>query len=61
LQGVHLKVVSEMLGHKTVSKTLDTYSHGLPDMQKDATAALDRLLAGSGAELHAPSEQGDTG
>ncbi|HEU5343395.1 MAG TPA: hypothetical protein VFU60_03530 [Ktedonobacterales bacterium] len=50
-----------MLGHKTVSKTLDTYSHGLPDMQKDATAALDRLLAGSGAELHAPSEQGDTG
>lgn len=44
LQGIHPKVVSEMLGHATVSMTLDTYSHVLPDMQKDATAALDRLL-----------------
>lgn len=44
LQGVHPKVVSEMLGHATVSMTLDTYSHVRPDMQKDATAALDRLL-----------------
>lgn len=33
-----------MLGHATVSITLDLYSHVLPDMQRDATAALDRLL-----------------
>jgi integrase len=44
LQGVHPKVVSEMLGHSTVSMTLDTYSHVLPDMQRDATAAFDRLF-----------------
>jgi len=50
LQGVHPKVVSEMLGHATVSMTLDTYSHVLPDMQKDATAALDRLLIEGGAK-----------
>lgn len=45
LQGVHPKVVSEMLGHASVSITLDLYSHVLPNMQKDATAALDRLLS----------------
>jgi len=43
-QGIHPKIVAEMLGHSTVSMTLDTYSHVLPDMQKDATAAFDRLL-----------------
>lgn len=44
LQGVHPKVVSEMLGHSTVSITLDLYSHVLPEMQRDATRALDKLL-----------------
>lgn len=44
LQGVHPKVVSEMLGHSTINITLDIYSHVLPDMQRDATAALDKLL-----------------
>jgi integrase len=38
------KVVQEMLGHSTVSMTLDTYSHVLPDMQSEAAASLDRLL-----------------
>lgn len=33
-----------MLGHSTVSMTLDTDSHVLPDMQRDATAAFDRLF-----------------
>jgi integrase len=44
LQGVHPKIVSEMLGHASITITLDLYSHVLPDMQKDATAAMDRLL-----------------
>ena len=44
MQGIHPKIVSEMLGHSTVSMTLDTYSHVLPDMQRDATAAFDRLF-----------------
>jgi integrase len=43
-RGVHPKVVSELLGHSTVSMTLDRYSHVLPDMQRDATAAMDTLL-----------------
>jgi integrase len=44
LGGVHPKVVSEMLGHSTISITLDTYSHVLPTMQRDAAATLERLF-----------------
>jgi integrase len=43
-QGVHPKVVSELLGHSSIGLTLDTYSHVLPDMQQQAVAAMDRLL-----------------
>lgn len=45
LRGVHPKIVSELLGHSSVSLTLDVYSHVLPDMQREATTALDRMLA----------------
>ncbi len=38
--GVHPKVVQELLGHSTISMTMDTYSHVLPSMQKDA---MDRI------------------
>jgi integrase len=38
------KVVSERLGHANVHITLDTYSHVLPNMQKQAAEKLDRLL-----------------
>jgi integrase len=44
LKGIHPKVVSEMLGHTTISITLDLYSHVLPDMQREAAAAMDELL-----------------
>jgi integrase len=43
-QRVNPKVVSEMLGHSTVSITLDIYSHVLPDMQQDAAAAIGAAL-----------------
>ena len=41
------KVVSERLGHATVSITLDTYSHVLPDLQREAEAALGGILVGN--------------
>jgi integrase len=31
-KGVHPKIVSEMLGHSSVSITLDTYSHVIPGL-----------------------------
>lgn len=43
-QGVNIKVISERLGHTTVAMTLDTYSHLMPDMQKTAVNALDKLF-----------------
>jgi integrase len=42
----HPKVVSERLGHASVTLTLDTYSHVLPTMQRAATEKLESLLFG---------------
>jgi len=47
--GVHPKVVSERLGHATVGLTLDTYSHVLPDLQRDAAEVMDSVLGSVGA------------
>jgi integrase len=41
IKGVHVKLVSEMLGHSTIVLTLDTYSHVIPAMHGDAAAAMD--------------------
>lgn len=43
-QGVHAKIVSEMLGHSSVALTLDTYSHVAPTMQESAAAKMDAAL-----------------
>ncbi len=45
-EGVPIKVVQEVLGHSSVSVTMDVYSHVLPDMQERAAAAMDGLLSG---------------
>jgi integrase len=42
--GIHPKVVSERLGHATVSITLDTYSHAIPAMQEEAAALIAQLV-----------------
>lgn len=44
LAGENPKVVSERLGHATIAITLDTYSHVLPTMGKEAAAKLDKLF-----------------
>jgi integrase len=43
-KGVHVKLVSEMLGHSTIVLTLDTYSHVIPAMHADAAAAMDAVF-----------------
>ena len=43
--GANPKVVSERLGHSGITLTLDTYSHVIPSMQKEAADQLDALLA----------------
>lgn len=44
--GVHPKVVQERLGHATISVTLDTYSHVLGSLQREAADRLDDVLGG---------------
>ena len=43
-QGVHPRVVMEMLGHSQISLTMNTYSHVLPSLQRDAADKLDSLM-----------------
>jgi hypothetical protein len=47
-QGVHPKIVSERLGHATISMTLDRYSHVLPGLQAAAAEAFEQALAARG-------------
>lgn len=44
LAGVHVKVMRERLGHANIAITLDTYSHVLPNMQREASEKFDAML-----------------
>jgi hypothetical protein len=44
-KGKHPKFVQELLGHATVSITLDTYSHVLPGMDDGLAEAMDDALS----------------
>ena len=44
--GVPVKVVSERLGHATVTITLETYQHVMPGMQAEAAARFAALVGG---------------
>src|SRR5579875_2633262 len=41
---IHPKIVQELLGHSTISITMDIYSHMLPGMQQEAVKKLDQAL-----------------
>jgi integrase len=43
-RGVHVKLVSELLGHSSITLALDTYSHVIPVMHGDADAAMDAVF-----------------
>jgi integrase len=44
-EGVHIKLVQELLGHATIAITLDTYSHLLPGMGDEAAGAMERIFS----------------
>src|SRR5262249_52013039 len=58
LADVPAKVVSERLGHSSITLTLDTYSHVLPTMQRQAADLMGQIL-GQKAE-GGTSENGGT-
>ena len=45
-QGVHPRVVMETLGHSQISLTMNTYSHVLPALQREAADQMEAALAG---------------
>ncbi len=47
-RGVNPKIVQERLGHASITLTLDTYSHVLPDMQEGAADELQAMFSGNG-------------
>jgi integrase len=46
-QGVSPKTVQTMLGHGSIAVTLDIYSHVSLDLEKQAAAKLNAVLAGT--------------
>lgn len=42
--GIHPKVVQELLGHSKIGITMDTYSHVLPAMHREAMNEMDDLF-----------------
>ncbi len=54
-QGEHPKVVSERLGHASITLTLDTYSHVLPTMQQQAAERLESVLFKGRNQTRLPS------
>jgi integrase len=65
--GEHIKMVSERLGHASVSITLEVYIHVLPGMQEGAASRIDALLQepvkkgtpAAHSEAHPPAEEDD--
>ena len=43
-KNVNPKIVQEMLGHATLTQTMDTYAHVLPGMGDVAATALEEAL-----------------
>jgi integrase len=48
--GIHPKIVSERLGHSTITITMDTYSHVLPGMQRESASKIGEMLFKSTVE-----------
>jgi integrase len=44
-RGVHPKIVQEMLGHSTITLTLDTYSHVAPTLHGEVAVKMEALFS----------------
>jgi integrase len=45
-QGVHPRVVLELLGHSTIGLTMNVYSHVVPELQREAAERMDDVMSG---------------
>jgi integrase len=44
-QGVHPRAIMELLGHSSITVTMNTYGHVLPAMMREAADKMDAILA----------------
>lgn len=44
-QGVHLRVIMELLGHSSISLTANTYSHVMPAAMRDVADRMESILS----------------
>lgn len=44
VQGVSPRVVMEILGHSEIGMTMNTYSHVVPELRRDAAARMDDVI-----------------
>jgi len=44
-QGVHARVIMELLGHSSISVTMNTYGHIMPAALREAASTMDAILA----------------
>ena len=47
-QGVSPRTVMKVLGHSQISLTMNTYSHVVPELKREAADRMERLLTASG-------------
>lgn len=45
-QGVHPRAIMELLGHSSITVTMNVYGHVMPAMMRDAADKMDALLGG---------------
>ncbi|MCH7840453.1 MAG: hypothetical protein IID38_09510 [Planctomycetes bacterium] len=46
-QNVPMRVVMEILGHSQIHVTANTYSHVMPELQRDATERVSATIFGA--------------
>jgi integrase len=44
-QGVSPRVVMDVLGHSEIGMTMNTYSHVIPELRRDAADRMDALIS----------------
>ena len=45
-QGIHPRTVMEILGHSDISVTMNTYSHVVPELMREAAEKIDAAFGG---------------
>ena len=51
VQGVHPRYIMDLLGHSSISITMNTYGHVLEEMKAEPARQMDALLGGAAVKM----------